>query len=355
VDHAVTGPRVEIATETQPPTSEPDYAAIPHPEPLLPGLEFSPTRQQVHGPYTWEIRVRDPGADPVPDSQRLQVFYNGMEISRAARFQFELDHVPDPLGGETPLLRARMPDLRLGVMEDHAIRVQYTTAAEHTLVKTYQFPSVHDLKAQERILYEGPFRISPEVRDAIYAAGLEYHINPALLCALIAQESGFNPYALSKADALGLTQITHLTEHDIVRQFDDWPRYPGISRIPRRKLRRMIPAVVNSKNEWRLDAVKSVWGGGYYLAYLRDRLQHEANREIVQRGGPDQEQVVTEAALAAYNSGLNRTLYLIKIRGEDWLEHRKLREAKRYVRKIMSFYGMFRDVSRAEASDGGTG
>ncbi|HSH70321.1 MAG TPA: hypothetical protein VK997_10415, partial [Deferrisomatales bacterium] len=106
------------------------------------------------------------------------------------------------------------------------------------------------------------------------------------------------------------------------------------------------------ENEWRLDPEKSIRGGAFYLGYLRDRLQTEANRRYLDNVGMDRGRLVAEASLAAYNSGLNRILYMMKTHGPEWLEQKSTREAKRYVRKILSYYGSFRSPPDAVSSTG---
>jgi hypothetical protein len=305
-------------------------------------IVFSPSFQQVHGPYTWKIIIFDPSGKMPPELSRVRVYYNDLEVTDSTQFQFEVGYEKTKESRPEAIL-LKMPNLRLNTMEDHTIKVDYTTFAGKKISAHYPFPYVQDFEAEETIVTTRPFTAKPEIVQSIYDASKHYKINPVLLAALIAQESSFNPNALSNAKALGLTQITHLTERDISKRFRKWPRYSGISRISRRKLRRMIPKVINSRNEWRLDPGKSVWGGAYYLAYLRGRLVDAANLQTVTKAGGDIDKVVTEACLASYNSGLNRILYTINRYEEKWLEQKKTKEAKRYIRKILSYYGAFKD------------
>jgi len=337
VDRSVEGPELPASVEAVPTAPGPPVAAEPPEEPAR--ILFTPTYQQVHGPYTWRVLVVDPPAGR-PELSRLRVFYNGLEVTDAARFQFHLGYLPTEEGEEALLLE--MPHLRLQPLQDHEILVRYTAADGRSLEAPYPFPAVDDLEAEEPLATTRPFSVKPEVLAAVYEASRHYRLNPVLLAALIAQESSFDPYALSKADAIGLTQITHLAEKDIVRAFPLWPRYPGIKELSLRRLRRLIPKTVNGKNEWRLDPTKSIWGGAYYLAYLRDRLSHRANRPTVALAGGEWDLLLTEACLASYNSGLNRILYAIRKHRSAWLEQRSTREAKLYVRKILSYYGAFR-------------
>lgn len=50
---------------------------------------------------------------------------------------------------------------------------------------------------------------------AITSIARHYGLEPALLKALVAVESGFNPKARSSANALGLTQVLPSTAHDV--------------------------------------------------------------------------------------------------------------------------------------------
>lgn len=340
VDDAVT-PRSQDSAIPPAGSREARAARVP-PEPEIAEIRFSPPYQQVHGPYPWRIVVTDPSAHGVPEESRVRVFYGDQEVSESAHLQFR-EAVEVPKGDPVPALVLTLSPLRLDALREHAIRVEYTSAAGARVVAEYPFPEVRDLGIQEPIHTTRPFAVAPEVLEAIDEASRAHRVNPVVLAALVAQESSFDPLAVSRARAIGLTQITHLAERDISRRFSRWPRYPGIQKLSRRKLRRMIPKAINRRNEWRLDPVKSIWGGAYYLGHLRNRLEAEANAAVVARGGADRDRVVTEAALAAYNSGLNRILYSIARHGEGWLDQRQTREAKRYVRKILSYYGAFRN------------
>jgi hypothetical protein len=342
VDHPARGHHPVTATDPPQAGATPGRAAI----------RFSPETQQVHGPYTWRVMVLDPSGRGPQDLSRLRLFYNDHEVTEAAEAQFQVRHTQVTEGGQ-PALLLEMPHLRLDPLAEHRIRVEYTTAGGDTLVARYTFPVVDDLGAGETLETTAPFRVDPRVRHSIEAAGDEFGVNPVVLAALIAQESSFDPRALSRARALGLTQVTHATEPDIARQFPGWPRNPRLGRFSRRELRDLIPAVINRGNEWRLDPDKSIRGGAFYLGYLRDRLQAAANRPYLDRAGTDRGELVATASLAAYNSGLNRILYMMKAHGPAWLDQRATREAKRYVRRVLSYYGSFRGGPEPGPAPGG--
>lgn len=92
--------------------------------------------------------------------------------------------------------------------------------------------------------------------DAILqAASLHYQLDPALLKAMAAQESGFNPRALSVKGAMGVMQLM-----------------PQTAKL----------LGVNDP----FDATQSIWGGAHYLRMLLDRFDQDIR-----------------LAVAAYNCG----------------------------------------------------
>ena len=352
VDSPARGHPTAAPADPQLPAVLPELQA-PAPDPLSQraAILFSPENQRVHGPYTWRVLVLDPSGRAPADLSRVRLFYNDLEVTKAATAQFRVHQKSITHAGQ-PALQLEMPHLRLDPMEEHRIRVEYTTSTGQPLVARYAFPILAGLGGQEPLATTAPFRIDPELQGSIEDASGEFRVNPVVLAALIAQESSFNPHALSRARALGLTQVTHLTEPDIARQFPGWPRNPRLGRFSQRELRNLIPSVINRGNEWRLDPEKSIRGGAFYLGYLRDRLQAESNRPYLDNVGTNRERLVAEASLAAYNSGLNRILYMMKTHGPEWLEQKQTREAKRYVRKILSYYGSFRSAPGSGPSFG---
>jgi soluble lytic murein transglycosylase len=138
--------------------------------------------------------------------------------------------------------------------------------------------------------------------DLVLPAAQKYQLNPAMLYALIRQESFFQTDVKSKAAAQGLMQIIPSTGEYIARKLA-WPNYQD-SDLYRPFL--------------------NVEFGAYYL--------HEQQRTF--NGN-------LYAALAAYNAGPGNAQKWLKIAGNDWdlfLEVIRLQEPQRYVRRIFEFY-----------------
>ena len=125
-------------------------------------------------------------------------------------------------------------------------------------------------------------RMPTKYSGIIDAACRRYGIDPSLVQAIVKVESDFNPYALSRAGAMGLMQLMPKTA---------------------KKLN-----VKNSFNPW-----ENIHGGVKYLRHLMDR--YEGNLLL---------------ALAAYNAGETAV--------REWGTVPPYRETQRYVRKVMRIY-----------------
>lgn len=133
-----------------------------------------------------------------------------------------------------------------------------------------------------------------------------HHLDPALVAAVMRQESKFDPQAVSHVGAKGLMQIMPSTA-------------PDIARMAKRKI---------SKDDL-FDPATNILYGTTYLRYLLDRFQNE-----------------TATALAAYNAGPNAVSAWLKDSSYSsdgkTLHTIPYAETRNYVKKVLDYYKEYR-------------
>jgi hypothetical protein len=164
-------------------------------------------------------------------------------------------------------------------------------------------------------------------------------INPSLLAGLVAQESGFNPKAVSWAKAIGLTQITSIAETTVLQRTGaQWPRFAGLADMSWLRAKLLIDmGVIDRTLEWRLDPRLSLQGGVVFLRYLRHYWQRPAHMRLLASHGLNNDLRLTEVLLASYHSGAARAKRAIRAEGAQWLRGRPVAEARYYVRRVFSY------------------
>lgn len=162
--------------------------------------------------------------------------------------------------------------------------------------------------------------------------------NPSLLAGIVAQESGFDPKAVSWAKALGLTQVTPLAEEEIIKGHTNWPRYPNLNDMSFLKIKtKILTGEITAQKEWRLNPEYSLRGGISYLTYLNEYWSMPDNMKVVKSLPGDEEINLSRVILASYNSGAARVKSIIKKKKVKWLEHESLKEAYKYIHKVSSY------------------
>ena len=135
--------------------------------------------------------------------------------------------------------------------------------------------------------YDGAYRrySNEEIRRAISWYAKKYHLDPALLRAVIKTESDFHQHAVSRKGAIGLMQLTPAAA-ETLRVGDAY------------------------------DSIQNIRGGAKQLRHLLNLYQDDL-----------------PLALAAYNAGVHR----VKNRKVP-----RIRETRTYVKKVLRNYELFR-------------
>ena len=187
---------------------------------------------------------------------------------------------------------------------------------------------------QDRILK----KIPKSVRNAVEAISSDEGVNPSLVAGLIAQESAFNPMAVSSAKAIGLTQVTELAGKHVLATYKDYPTYPNLNEYSVPMIKTLIvTGEVNSDNEWRLNPQTSIKGGIHYLKFVENYWLKKNNRLLMLEHYKNENEILDDLILASYNSGPFRVKTALSKKGTNWLQSDKLGEARKYVRKVKSY------------------
>ena len=182
------------------------------------------------------------------------------------------------------LALARAADAQIFVYKDVYGRTFFSDTPQHEGFTRYQPRSEYELRAgvHERELSA---RYTRAYDPAIKRASREYGVSAALVKAVIAAESGFDPSATSRKGALGLMQLMPDTAKDL-----------GVDDA--------------------LDPWQNIDGGTRYLCSMIDRFPGEI-----------------ELALAAYNAGPQK---VAQFQGVP-----PYKETRSYVKRVLSYYKKF--------------
>jgi hypothetical protein len=314
---------------------------------LAPGyrLKFSPERQVLHSSTDLELMIED--ADGVPENPKLQLSYNGKDVTSSFIGKAEKTYT-DP---SKRRLKMTFKNFRLQLLRDHDIHATYWPSKRQEPVSVIYAPPSCSAFSWNGSLTEVPgFDVDPNLISSIDKLSSGQRYNPFLVAGLIAQESAFNPKAVSRSKALGLTQVTPLGEAEIIGSYEEWPRYPGISDMGFWSLRSALNnGKIHPKNEWRLDPDLSIRGGVEYLKYLNEYWSRPDKAAFIDKYFHGSEFKRSEILLASYNSGAARVSQALDANGENFLKNKELGEARKYVRKITSYCDYFSQKASKEA------
>lgn len=300
-------------------------------------VRFTPDRQVLHGAANFSVIIEDP--EGVPEDFGLVVNYNGMNVTKEFLSHAQRTSL-DPLDHEVKLTTKNM---RLLPSRENRIQVSYYRGStEKSATAQYMPPSCSAFASNQMVFAIPDFDPPMMVLQLINQNAQKRKLNPFFIAALVAQESSFDPLALSRSKALGLTQVTSLGESEIIKRYETWPRFPGLENMPLPILKlSILSGRVNSGNEWRLDPAHSIEGGVEYLAYLSDYWRRPEKHAIIERKLGPSENAFSEVMLASYNSGATRVSDALEREGTRWLQDKELGEARNYVRRIVSYCDYF--------------
>lgn len=299
-------------------------------------ISFIPTKQISHRSHNFKVLINDPKG--IGRNHELKVQYNDHYLSEDIMQKARKELSPDgkSLTVDFGILRF-LPNRENNVIVTYQREEQSGIAAKQFLAPRCDLNGYKIVKNFEN------FDEHKDVFKKIERFSRLNNINPSLLSALIAQESSFDPQAVSWAKALGLTQVTTVASEQIKDNTKEWPRHRGIASMNVSTLKwHIFNENINEKNEWRLDEDLSIKGGIQFLKYLTEYWNLPENKELLENSFK-QSTPWSEIILASYNSGAYNVKKAIKLNGESWLKSSHLKEARKYVGNINSYCYAFSD------------
>lgn len=306
-------------------------------------INFFPSRQNWHESIDFKARIVDENG--LGSRSKVRFFYNDKDITSQIQ-----EFAEKEISKDEKTLTYSIKNFRLNLDDENRISVIYQRD-EHSspLIKHYEEP-VCPIDSVQKVVDHGPFVSQELTFETIEKISVKEGINPSLLAGLIAQESAFNPKAISWAKAIGLTQVTSLAEQHVLEKHPEWPRYEGLSGFSYPRVKSLIMlGKINKENEWRLNIDMSIQGGIEYLRFVESYWSIKANKDIIDKIFPNRPEVYEEIVLASYNSGPYRVKKAIYKLEKNWLESEKLQEARKYVRKVKSYCYHFSNSSESYA------
>ncbi len=294
-------------------------------------IKFHPQRQVLHDKTDFSVEIHS--SRPLDDEINIKISYNNIDVTKTF---LKHSHLHRSADGQT--LIYVFNDMRLKTLDMNHIKVQIVDKKGQGLVTKFFREPECSMEKPAQLAHLGEFHAPENYIGMIERLSDEAQTNPSFLAGVVAQESGFNPKAVSWAKAIGLTQITPLAEEQVIASIDHWPRYPGINDLSYFTLKsKIVLGEIDRETEWRLNPQKSLMGGLTYFQYLRKYWELAGNKELVDSLGGDRDKVLTELILASYNSGAARVKKAVIDKQHKWKQHENLKEAVRYLKKVSSY------------------
>jgi hypothetical protein len=301
-----------------------------------------PKRQILHSKSDLVVEIQD--TQDIPSLANVRVYFNSFDVTSTFMANIEVKNRV-----KEKILEIEFKDVRLKLLDENNIRIGY--AKNNSLYASqFQAPTCDFFETKPINNIQG-FRPPSEYILWLTEIAKSKKFNPNLLTGIVAQESAFNPNAVSWAKAIGLTQITHLAQEQLHVDQKSWPQSREISSLSYMDLKQKISTgELNHQNEWRLDPKTSIQGGAEYIQYLYKYWSLEENQVWLKKLSGEPNVVLSQVILASYNSGPARVKNAIISENNEWLKKAELKEASKYIRKVFSYCYHFSE--RSVSDDG---
>lgn len=307
-------------------------------------LEFYPKKQNLTELSSFSIVINNKSL--IERDFKINLYYNQYDVTddwiKNSKISFNNEYTK---------MKIEFEGLKLLPSRDHDILVKFqNTPYTKPQYFRYEEPQC-SLSAYNPLKQVAPFRrVSHTLTRAIEEISRKNDVNPHFIAGLIAQESAFNPKAVSSAKAIGLTQVTNIAQPHILSAIENhedkkWPTNQAIAEYSVPIIKTMIlTGSINPQNEWRLNQRQSIEGGISYLKYLESYWLAPENRSLIYKYYGDNMDVLNELILASYNSGAYRVKMAMKKYGRSWrTDAEDLGEARKYIKRINSYCEHFDD------------
>ena len=295
-------------------------------------IEFYPKKQNLTELSDFTIVIDN--KEMIERDFKLQLFYNHYDVTDSW-----LKHSKVSYNSKYTKAKIEFKGLRLLADHDHEVLVKFQNDI-YTAPNYYKFEEPQcDLSSYSPLKGVPPFEVDEQLTKSIEEIAKVNNVNPRFIAGLIAQESAFNPKAVSHAKAIGLTQVTNLAQTHVLEEKNLWPTNTAIKKYSVPIIKTMIlTGTINPKNEWRLNERQSIEGGITFLKYLEDYWTMPENRQLIQKHYGEKMNIMNDLILASYNSGAYRVKVALKKYGRSWKkESEQLNEARKYVKKVKSY------------------
>ncbi len=305
-------------------------------------IRFLPKRQILHDKSDLIVEIQD--SEEIPSLSNVRVFFNSFDVTSTFLSNIEVKNRV-----KEKILEIEFKNIRLKLIDENNIRIGYTKN-NSLYASQFQAPTCDFFEIKPINNIQG-FRPPSEYILWLTEISKKQHFNPNLLTGIVAQESGFNPNAVSWAKAIGLTQLTHIASEQIGADSKSWPQSREISSLSYMDLKQKVSSgELNHQNEWRLDPKTSLQGGAEYIGYLQKYWNLEENQLWLKKLSGDPNIVLSQVILASYNSGPARVKNAIISANNEWLKRSELKEASKYIQKVFSYCYHFSE--RSVSDDG---